>query len=77
VKKRIDHFRSLSVEEEGKLMSLNPDQRKVIAENDRKAKTDYINLVPNINNPGVKNHEKYKQYVNSVSGSQKGEVAKH
>jgi hypothetical protein len=67
----------LSAEEEGKMLSLDVDQRRIVAENDRKAKNDYISVVPNINNPGVKNHDKYKQFVNEISGSQRGEVIKH
>jgi hypothetical protein len=33
---RIAHFKGLSAEEEGKLLSLNTDQRRVVAEQDRK-----------------------------------------
>lgn len=36
VTSRIDHFKSLSPEEESKLLSLNQDQRRIIADQDRK-----------------------------------------
>ena len=36
MKTRIDHFKGLSKEEEGKLLSLSPEQKKVITENDKK-----------------------------------------
>lgn len=40
-------------------------------------KSDYLSQVPNINNPGVKSHEKYKGFSNMVTGQSKGgEVAK-
>lgn len=56
MQQRIQHFKGLSAEEEGKLLSLNQEQRRVIADNDRKAKIDYLATVPNINNPGIKSH---------------------
>jgi len=33
---RIQHFKGLSAEEEGKLLSLTPEQRKLIADQDKK-----------------------------------------
>lgn len=51
---RIAHFKGLSAEEEGKLLSLNADQRRVVADLDRKAKEDYLHATPNINIPGLK-----------------------
>jgi hypothetical protein len=36
MQKRIAHFKGLSPEEEGKLLSLTADQRRVIADLDRK-----------------------------------------
>jgi hypothetical protein len=72
---RIAHFKGLSVEEEGKLLSLSTDQRRIVAESDGKTKKDYLSQAPNINNPGVKSHEKYKQYMDSMNA--KGDVKKH
>jgi hypothetical protein len=34
--KRITHFKGLSAEEEGKLLSLSAEQRRLIADQDRK-----------------------------------------
>ena len=34
--KRIQHFKGLSAEEEGRLLSLTPEQRRIIADQDRK-----------------------------------------
>lgn len=36
VTSRINHFQGLSQEEESKILSLNPDQKKIVAEQDRK-----------------------------------------
>ena len=42
-----------------------------------RAKHEYLATVPNINNPGVKSHDKYKNFANLVvSVSKSGEVAK-
>lgn len=77
MKARIAHFKGLSAEEEGKLLSLSSEQRRIIADSDRKSKSEYLAAPPNINNPGVKSHEKYKQYVDAMNASQRGDVKKH
>jgi hypothetical protein len=66
----------LSAEEESKLLSLTKDQRRIIAENDRKSKNEYLTQAPNINHPTVKSHEKYKSFTDFVTNLNKGEVAK-
>jgi hypothetical protein len=53
---RIAHFKGLTPEEESKLLSLSTEQRRTIADMDRKAKIDYLGTTPNINNPGIKSH---------------------
>jgi hypothetical protein len=40
--RRITQFKGLSKEEEGKLLSLTADQRRIIADQDRKAKNEYL-----------------------------------
>ena len=74
MQKRIQHFKGLSAEEEGKLLSLTAEQRRSIADNDRKAKIDYLGTAPNINNPGIKSHEKYKTFVEMVNTIHKTDV---
>jgi hypothetical protein len=71
---RIAHFKGLSAEEESKLLSLTPEQRRSVADNDRKAKIDYLGTVPNINNPGIKSHEKYKNFVDMVNNIHRSEL---
>ena len=74
MQKRISHFKGLSAEEEGKLLSLTAEQRRVIADNDRKSKIEYLGTAPNINNPGIKSHEKYKNFVDMVHNVHKSDV---
>lgn len=71
---RIAHFKGLSAEEESKLLQLTPEQRRSIADNDRKAKIDYLGSAPNINNPGIKSHEKYKTFVDMVNNHHRSEL---
>jgi len=54
MQKRIAHFKGLTPEEEGKLLSLTAEQRRVIADLDRKAKEDYLHHQHNLNLPGLK-----------------------
>lgn len=61
--KRIQEFKGLSSEDESRLLSLSPEQKKLIQDQDRKAKHDYLGTLPNIQNPGVKAHDKYKRYA--------------
>lgn len=41
-----------------------------------RAKIEYLSAAPNINNPGVKGHEKYKQFTDMVSAVSKGGASK-
>jgi hypothetical protein len=76
MKSRIESFKGLSVEEEGKLLSLSKTQRNLIATNDRRVKTDYLSNPPQINNAGVKMNDKYKSIVEMLVSQNKGEVTK-
>ena len=71
---RIAHFKGLSAAEESKLLSLTPEQRRIIADQDRKAKVDYLGTAPNINNPGIKSHEKYRNFVDMVHNVHRSEL---
>lgn len=74
MEKRIAHFKGISHEDESKLLSLSSDQRRFVSDQDRKAKIDYLGAVPNVNNPGVKSHEKYKNFVDMVHNVHKTEL---
>ena len=71
---RIAHFKGLSAAEESKLLSLTPEQRRIIADQDRKAKVDYLGTAPNINNPGIKSHDKYRNFVDMVNNIHRSEL---
>ena len=71
---RIAHFKGLSPAEESKLLSLSAEQRRSIADLDRKAKIDYLGTAPNINNPGIKSHEKYKNFADMVNAVHRSEL---
>lgn len=71
---RIAHFKGLSADDESKLLSLNQEQKRVIADLDRKSKQDYLATLPNINNPGVKSHEKYKNFAEIINNFHKSDV---
>jgi len=63
---RLESFKGLSAEEESKLLALTGDQKKIIAQNDRKMKEEFLTQAPNINHGTVKMHEKYRNYMSLV-----------
>lgn len=54
IERRVAEFKGLSPEEESKLLSLNAEQRRVVADLDRKAKEDYLHASTGLNLPGLK-----------------------
>ena len=74
MQQRIQHFKGLSAEEESNLLSLTPEQRRSVADNDRKSKIDYLGAIPNLNNPGIKSHDKYKTFVDMVNNIHKSDL---
>lgn len=75
--RRISEFKGLSSDEEGRLLALTPDQRRIIADQDRKTKNDYLGQAASINNAGVKAHEKYRRFQEAVNNIHKGDVKAH
>ena len=71
---RIAHLKGLSAAEESKLLSLTAEQRRFVADQDRKAKIEYLGAVPNINNPGIKSHEKYRTFADMVHNIHRGDI---
>ena len=63
---RTSAYANLSSEEESKLLSLSSDHRRIISENDRKSKEEFLGKAPAINNPGVRMHSKYIAYAASL-----------
>lgn len=70
MKQRLEKFQGMSIEEEAALLSLSEEQKKIVAENDKKAKNEFLSAAPHITHGAVKMHEKYKSYVQmSAAGS--------
>jgi hypothetical protein len=69
MKERLEKFNGLSAEEEGKLLSLNAEQKQIVAENDRKAKQEFLSQAPQISHGTVKMSEKYKSYMGMVTSA--------
>lgn len=60
---RLQKFRGMSKEDEVKLFALSDDQRKILAENDKRMKNEFLQQAPAIGHGGVKAHEKFKHYL--------------
>jgi hypothetical protein len=56
---RVSKFQNMTKAEEGELLSLSDDQKKLVADNDRKLKNEYLAAAPHITHGTVKNNEKY------------------
>ncbi len=63
---RLQAFQGLSAEEESKLLALTAEQKKIIADNDRKMKEEFLTQAPSINHGTVKMNPKYKDYMELV-----------
>ena len=50
---------------------MSDDQRKLVAENDRKLKNEYLAAAPHITHGTVKNNAKYQAYMTMVKSSTK------
>lgn len=63
---RLQKFKGLSADEETKLLALSNEQKKIVAENDRKLKNEFLTAAPAITHGTVKGNEKYKNYLTMV-----------
>lgn len=68
---RLQKFQGMSKEDEVKLFALSDQQRKTLADNDKKLKNEFLQQAPAIGHGGVKNHEKFKHYVKMVQEATK------
>ena len=69
ISKRTAQYANLTASEEQKLLMLNDSQKKAIVDQDKQAKTTYLAQSPSLSNAGVKAHEKFQSYVNSISAA--------
>lgn len=65
----------MSPAEESKMLSLTADQKRILADGDKKAKAEYLHAVPSISNPAVKMNPKFKAYTQSVGAGSSHWVA--
>jgi hypothetical protein len=66
---RVNSYKALNAAEEGKLLSLDADQKKVVSEADKREKTSFLAQQPSINNPGVKANPKFLQFAEVIKAS--------
>lgn len=66
INRKSAEFKGLSPAEESKLLSLTADQKRIVSDNDKKAKAEFLHTAPSLNNPGLKSNSKFKAYVQSV-----------
>ena len=69
VKERLHRFEGMTKEEEGQLLSLSTEQKKIVGDNDRKLKNEFLAAAPHIAHGTVKNHDKYKSYMQMVQSA--------
>ena len=60
---RLERFQGLSKAEESALLALTADQKKLVVDNDRKLKNEFLGAAPAINHGTVKETAKFKAYV--------------
>ena len=59
-------LKKLSKDEESKMFSLSADQKKLIAEGDARAKTEFLSAAPSIASASVKNTEIYRSITSRM-----------
>ena len=67
----VNNLSGMTKEEEGKMLSLSAEQKKVVAENDRKLKNEFLAAAPQISHGTVKMNEKYKAYMQMAQSATK------
>jgi hypothetical protein len=69
MKERLQRFQGMSAAEEGALLSLTAEQKRIVAENDKKLKSEFLATAPHITHGAVKMNDKYKAYVQMAQAS--------
>lgn len=69
MKERLQRFQGMTIAEEAALLSLTEGQKKVVGDNDRKMKQEFLAAAPHITHGAVKMHDKYKSYVQMAAAS--------
>ena len=69
INSRTEAYKGLSAEEESKLLSLTAEQKRIITENDKATKTEFLSQVPKLGHPSLKASEKYVQFTNAIGAA--------
>ena len=62
------HLKSMTPEEESKLLALTANQKSAIANLDRQAKSGYLSHAPTVHTPSLKSHPKFKSFTDLLAG---------
>lgn len=68
---RLEKFKGLTKEQETELFALTVEQRKTLAENDKRMKNEFLQTAPAISHGSIKMHDKYKYYMKMVQDATK------
>ena len=63
---RTEAFKGLSAAEESNLLQLSAEQKRIITENDKATKAEFLSTVPKLGHPGLKLSDKYISFTNSI-----------
>ena len=63
IRNRLEPLSKLTKEEEDKMFALNPEQKRMLIENDHRAKIQYLANPPDVSSGTVKNTEAYKNIL--------------
>lgn len=66
INSRTEAFKGLSPAEESKLLQLTAEQKRIILENDKSTKAEFLSTVPKLSHPGLKLSDKYISFTNSI-----------
>lgn len=66
VNAQLEPLKRLTKEEENNMFQLTADQKRMIAEGDARAKTEYLSAAPSISSASVKNTDIYRSITNRM-----------
>lgn len=63
INSRTEAYKGLSSAEESKLLQLTDDQKRIVTENDKATKSEFLSQVPKLSHPGLKLTDKYLNFA--------------
>jgi hypothetical protein len=67
INSRVTAYKNMSIEEQGKLMALNNEQKRMISDADKREKSAFLGQTPNIQHASVRMHPKFVAYAEGKS----------